>query len=413
MNKNKIAAQNTEIAQFDYNLPDERIAKYPLEPRDSSKLLVYRNGKISSDFYHQLHEHLPENTLLIMNNTKVVEARLLFKKDTGGTIELFCLEPDENYSDITTAMLQTDTVLWKCLVGNAKRWREETLELPFEVDGEKYILSAKQIERLSDAFLIEFSWNKAESSFAEILHHAGIIPLPPYLKRNTEEKDKITYQTVYAEFDGSVAAPTAGLHFTEAVFQNLASKNISHDFVTLHVGAGTFKPVKSETIGDHQMHAEFIDVNRVLISKIATSSLSLIVVGTTSLRTLESLYWMGVKCKVNPQLSVESIALKQWDAYELPQNYTKSEAYLALETWMKNNNLERLITKTQLLIAPGYDIRTVDAILTNFHQPQSTLLLLIHAFVGEEWKTIYDYALANSYRFLSYGDGSLLWKSQP
>jgi len=413
MNKNKIAAQNTEIAQFDYNLPDERIAKYPLEPRDSSKLLVYRNGKISSDFYHQLHEHLPENTLLIMNNTKVVEARLLFKKDTGGTIELFCLEPDENYSDITTAMLQTDTVLWKCLVGNAKRWREETLELPFEVDGEKYILSAKQIERLSDAFLIEFSWNKAESSFAEILHHAGIIPLPPYLKRNTEEKDKITYQTVYAEFDGSVAAPTAGLHFTEAVFQNLASKNISHDFVTLHVGAGTFKPVKSETIGDHQMHAEFIDVNRVLISKIATSSLSLIVVGTTSLRTLESLYWMGVKCMVNPQLSVESIALKQWDAYELPQNYTKSEAYLALETWMKNNNLERLITKTQLLIAPGYDIRTVDAILTNFHQPQSTLLLLIHAFVGEEWKTIYDYALANSYRFLSYGDGSLLWKSQP
>jgi len=413
MNKNKIAAQNTEIAQFDYNLPDERIAKYPLEPRDSSKLLVYRNGEISSDFYHQLHEHLPENTLLIMNNTKVVEARLLFKKDTGGTIELFCLEPDENYSDITTAMLQTDTVLWKCLVGNAKRWREETLELPFEVDGEKYILSAKQIERLSDAFLIEFSWNKAESSFAEILHHAGIIPLPPYLKRNTEEKDKITYQTVYAEFDGSVAAPTAGLHFTEAVFQNLASKNISHDFVTLHVGAGTFKPVKSETIGDHQMHAEFIDVNRALISKIATSSLSLIVVGTTSLRTLESLYWMGVKCMVNPQLSVESIALKQWDAYELPQNYTKSEAYLALETWMKNNNLERLITKTQLLIAPGYDIRTVDAILTNFHQPQSTLLLLIHAFVGEEWKTIYDYALANSYRFLSYGDGSLLWKSQP
>jgi S-adenosylmethionine:tRNA ribosyltransferase-isomerase len=410
MSTNKTAAQNTSIAQFDYDLPEERIAKYPLELRDCSNLLVYKNGEILSDIYSKLHEHLPENTLLVMNNTKVVEARLLFKKNTGSTIEIFCLEPHESYPDITSAMLQTNTVLWKCLVGGAKKWRDEDLEMNFEVDGTTFVLTAKKVERLSDSFLIEFSWNKSESSFAEILHHAGIIPLPPYLKRDTEEKDKTTYQTVYAEFDGSVAAPTAGLHFTENVFENLATKNISHDFVTLHVGAGTFKPVKTETLGEHEMHAEFIDVKRELISKIAEVDSTIVVVGTTSLRTLESLYWMGVKTIINPQLSMESIALQQWDAYELPQSYSKKEAFLALESWMQNNNLERLITKTQLLIAPGYDIRTVNGILTNFHQPQSTLLLLIHAFVGDEWKTIYDFALANNYRFLSYGDGSLLWK---
>ena len=410
MSTNKTAAQNSSIAQFDYDLPEERIAKYPLEPRDCSNLLVYKNGEILSDIYSKLHEHLPENTLLVMNNTKVVEARLLFKKNTGSTIEIFCLEPHESYPDITSAMLQTNTVLWKCLVGGAKKWRDEDLEMNFEVDATTFVLTAKKIERLSDSFLIEFSWNKSESSFVEILHHAGIIPLPPYLKRDTEEKDKTTYQTVYAEFDGSVAAPTAGLHFTENVFEKLATKNISHDFVTLHVGAGTFKPVKTETLGDHEMHAEFIDVKRELISRIAEVDSNIVVVGTTSLRTLESLYWMGVKTIVNPQLSMESIALQQWDAYELLQNYSKKEAFLALESWMENNNLERLITKTQLLIAPGYDIRTVNGILTNFHQPQSTLLLLIHAFVGDEWKTIYDFALANNYRFLSYGDGSLLWK---
>ncbi len=411
MSTNKTAAQNTSIAQFDYDIPEERIAKYPLEPRDSSNLLVYKNGEIQSDIYSKLHEHLPENTLLVMNNTKVVEARLLFKKNTRSTIEIFCLEPHESYPDITSAMLQTNTVLWKCLVGGAKKWRDEQLEMTFEVDATTYVLTAKKVERLSDSFLIEFSWNKPNSSFAEILHNAGIIPLPPYLKRDTEEKDKTTYQTVYAEFDGSVAAPTAGLHFTENVFENLATKNISHDFVTLHVGAGTFKPVKTETLGEHEMHAEFIDVKRELISRIAEVDSTIVVVGTTSLRTLESLYWMGVKTIVNPQLSMESVALQQWDAYELPQNYSKKEAFLALVSWMKNNNLKRLITKTQLLIAPGYDIRTVNGILTNFHQPQSTLLLLIHAFVGEEWKTIYDYALANNYRFLSYGDGSLLWKA--
>lgn len=412
MSTNKTKVQNTSISQFDYDLPEERIAKYPLEPRDSSNLLVYKNGEIQSDIYSKLHEHLPENTLLVMNNTKVVEARLLFKKNTGSTIEIFCLEPHESYPDITSAMLQTNTVLWKCLVGGAKKWRDEDLELTFEVDATTFLLTAKKVERLSDSFLIEFSWNKSNSSFAEILHHAGIIPLPPYLKRDTEEKDKTTYQTVYAEFDGSVAAPTAGLHFTENVFEKLATKNIRHDFVTLHVGAGTFKPVKSETLGEHEMHAEFIDVKRELISRIANTDSTIVVVGTTSLRTLESLYWIGVKTLFNPQLSMESIALQQWDAYELPQNYSKKEAFLALESWMQNNNLERLITKTQLLIAPGYDIRTVNGILTNFHQPQSTLLLLIHAFVGDEWKIIYDYALANNYRFLSYGDGSLLWKER-
>jgi len=329
MSTNKTAAQNTSIAQFDYDLPEERIAKYPLEPRDSSNLLVYKNGTIQSEIYKNLHEHLPENTLLVMNNTKVVEARLLFKKSTGSTIEIFCLEPHESYPDITSAMLQTNTVLWKCLVGGAKKWRDEDLELTFKLDATTFVLTAKKSERLSDSFLIEFSWNKSTSSFAEILHHAGIIPLPPYLKRDTEEKDKTTYQTVYAEFDGSVAAPTAGLHFTENVFEKLATKNIRHDFVTLHVGAGTFKPVKSETLGEHEMHSEFIDVKRELISKIANTDSTIVVVGTTSLRTLESLYWMGVKTIVNPQVSMESIALQQWDAYELPQNHSKKKAFLA------------------------------------------------------------------------------------
>lgn len=406
----KQKAQETNIEQFSYNLPEDRIAKYPVEPRDGSQLLVYKDGEIQSDFYYDLHQYIPENSLLIMNNTKVVEARLLFTKNTGSTIELFCLEPHEMYNDITSAMLQTDKVLWKCLVGGAKKWKEESLELSFEVDHTSYSLKAEKKEKLSDAFLIEFSWNKPESSFAEILHHAGIIPLPPYLKRNSEEKDKTTYQTIYAEHDGSVAAPTAGLHFTDRVLQNIANKKSSHDFVTLHVGAGTFKPVKSETLSDHEMHAEFIDVSLELITKLIEQNNTLIAVGTTSLRTLESLYWMGVKTLEKPNITLENITVLQWDAYDLPQTYSKKEALVGLKNWMIAQKMQRIITKTQLLIAPRYNLKTVDAIITNFHQPQSTLLLLIHAFVGEDWRRIYDYALEHNYRFLSYGDGSILWK---
>lgn len=412
MSTAKQKAQETNIEQFNYQLPEERIAKYPVEPRDHSQLLVYKNGEIQSDFYYSLHQYIPENSLFIMNNTKVVEARLLFTKSTGSTIELFCLEPHEMYKDITSAMLQTDKVLWKCLVGGAKKWKNEVLELSFELDHTQYTLKAEKKEKLSDAFIIEFTWDKPESSFAEILHHAGIIPLPPYLKRNTEDQDKTTYQTIYAAHDGSVAAPTAGLHFTDRVLNNIVDHKSAYDFVTLHVGAGTFKPVKSETLSDHEMHAEFIDVSLALIAKLIAQSETLIAVGTTSLRTLESLYWMGVKAIEKPNITLENISVLQWDAYDLPQHYTKKEALLGLKNWMEVQKMERIITKTQLLIAPGYNLKTVDAIITNFHQPQSTLLLLIHAFVGEDWKKIYEYALENNYRFLSYGDGSILWKNR-
>ncbi len=405
--------KSTPIAQFDYHLPDDKIARYPVSPRDSSKLLVYKEGVISSDFYRQLPRHLPEGTLLLMNNTKVVEARLLFKKSTGSTIEIFCLEPDSQYADMTTAMLQTGTVLWKCLVGGARKWKEEALEMAFLFEGNPYTLRARMNATLNDTFLIEFTWDHPELSFAEVLHHAGVIPLPPYLKRPTETADQETYQTVYAREDGSVAAPTAGLHFTEELLANLADKKIEHDFVTLHVGAGTFMPVKSETLADHEMHAEFIEVSMDILDKLINATdRKVIAVGTTSLRTLESLYWMGVKALMQPNIPLVKIGVRQWDAYELEQQHSTRVAFLALKQFMEAHRLKRIIAKTQLLIAPGYEIRTVDALITNFHQPQSTLLLLIHAFVGDRWKDIYDYALQQDYRFLSYGDGSLLWKGE-
>jgi S-adenosylmethionine:tRNA ribosyltransferase-isomerase len=298
------------------------------------------------------------------------------------------------------------------MVGGAKKWKEETLVLEIETAGKKYTLSAFKKERLSDSFLIEFSWDGKDISFAEVLSDAGIVPLPPYLNRDTEEKDKALYQTIYAKYDGSVAAPTAGLHFTDNVMQSLSAKGIQTSFVTLHVGAGTFKPVKTETLGEHEMHSEFIDVSLQTIISIAQHlPKNLIAVGTTSLRTLESLYWMGVKVHVKSQLDLSEIGIQQWDAYDLPQDIQVNIALESLVKYMEDKNINRLITKTQLLIAPGYTLRMVDAILTNFHQPQSTLLLLIHAFVGEEWKTIYQFALENEYRFLSYGDGSLLWRN--
>ncbi|MEI6310945.1 MAG: S-adenosylmethionine:tRNA ribosyltransferase-isomerase [Bacteroidota bacterium] len=409
----KKSVEEIAIENFQYDLPDSRIAKYPVEPRDSSKLLIYKKQQIADDYYHQLDKHVPAHSLLIMNNTKVVEARLLFQKESGASIEIFCLEPDDQYSNIIEAMQCTDKVYWKCLVGGAKKWKDEVLTKSFIIEGISYQLQAKKIAQLSDSFIIAFSWDKADTSFAELLHAAGIIPLPPYLKRASEESDRLNYQTIYAQEAGSVAAPTAGLHFTEKVFTALDKNNCSIDFVTLHVGAGTFMPVKSATLADHNMHAEFIDVElRLLQQLIATSYSNIIAVGTTSLRTLESLYWMGVKAIVYPSYTIEQLAVQQWDAYELPQHYTKQEAIEALIAVLQRQSTSstRIICKTQLLITPMYSVRMVDAILTNFHQPQSTLLLLIAAFVGDDWKSIYAHALAHDYRFLSYGDGSLLWK---
>jgi S-adenosylmethionine:tRNA ribosyltransferase-isomerase len=405
--------KNRSIAEFTYHLPEDRIAKYPAEERDTSKLLVFKSGEIETNIYRNIDEFLPKGALLVFNNTKVVEARLFFQKPTGAFIEIFCLEPGDQYPDITAAMQQKQKVHWKCLIGGASKWKHGMKLQKFLKDGGKdLVLEASIVERLADCFVIELSWTPAQLSFTEVLHLAGEIPLPPYIHREVEEKDSTTYQTVYAKYEGSVAAPTAGLHFTEQVFKKLDAKNIKREFVTLHVGAGTFKPVKSETMDEHEMHAEFIDVTADAIQNIIGNLSNFIfAVGTTSLRTIESLYWMGVKVNTNPEIRPSELTITQWEPYEITQRLSAKESLTSLISWMKKNEMTRLITKTQILIAPGYKLKIAKGIITNFHQPQSTLLLLIAAIVGEKWKEIYQYAMDNEFRFLSYGDGCLLYKS--
>lgn len=406
--------KNLSIFDYTYHLPDERIAKYPLAERDMSKLLVYKNGNIQTSVYRDLDEHLPEDCLLVFNNTKVVEARLLFKKETGAVIEVFCLEPHEQYGDISSAMLQKGKVLWKCLIGGASKWKHGMKLKKIIPSAEKeVILEAAIVDRLSDCFIVKLSWLPEHFSFAELLHVAGAIPLPPYLHREVEKGDKERYQTIFAKHEGSVAAPTAGLHFTDAVFAKLAVKNIHALYVTLHVGAGTFKPVKSETMAEHEMHAEWIDVPVDAIEQlIEHADKTIVAVGTTSFRTIESLYWIGVKLMENGQkATTDDVAINQWEPYEFKaDNISAKDALTAVLQWMKANDLRRIITKTQILIAPGYKLKVAKGIITNFHQPQSTLLLLVAAIIGNDWKKIYDYALQHGYRFLSYGDGCLLWK---
>ena len=401
------------IKDFLYELPEERIAKYPLAQRDESKLLIYKQGEIKEDIYYHLDEYIPASSLLLFNNTKVIEARLLFQKSTGSTIELFCLEPGDEYTDITTAMAQKGKVVWKCLAGGAKKWKEESLIKMIKTDSGEIELKARKVKKENDYFLIELSWNDDSLSFAELLHIAGAVPLPPYINRTAEEIDKERYQTIYAKYDGSVAAPTAGLHFTERLFKKLEEKNIHKDFVTLHVGSGTFKPVKSETMQAHEMHAEYIEVRKELIENLLSHlHNNIIAVGTTSLRTIESLYWFGIKTIIQPNIVSKDLQLHQWEAYDLDSNNISAEQSLcSLLQWMNKNQTEILITKTQIIIAPGYDLKVADALITNFHQPQSTLLLLVAALVHNDWRKIYNYALANNFRFLSYGDGNLIWKS--
>ncbi|MCG2616480.1 S-adenosylmethionine:tRNA ribosyltransferase-isomerase [Terrimonas sp. NA20] len=400
--------KHLSIAEFTYELPNERIAEYPVNPRDQSKLLCWENGLISEDIYANISDHLPENSLLIFNNTKVVEARLLFQKPTGGVIEIFCLEPHEQYTDITTALQQTGTVWWHCLVGGASKWKPgQVLQKNITTATGELLLEARYVEKKTGSFIIELSWRPADKSFAELLHLAGAIPLPPYIKRKAESPDNETYQTIYAKMDGSVAAPTAGLHFTNDIFAKLRSKNINTAYVTLHVGAGTFKPVKADVLEEHEMHAEFIDVSIETIRQLAetVSHHQVIPVGTTSMRTIESLYWLGVKASLGEPVN----GLSQWEVYDLPvQDMDAAEALKQLIRWMELNKLQQLITKTQIIIAPGYKFRIAKGLVTNFHQPQSTLLLLIAALAGKNWKTIYQYALDHNFRFLSYGDGCLM-----
>jgi S-adenosylmethionine:tRNA ribosyltransferase-isomerase len=397
------------ILDYTYDLPNDRIAKYPLAERDQSKLLTWKDGNIAEDIYLNLAQHLPEHSLLVFNQTKVVEARLLFQKPTGGVIEIFCLEPHEQYPDITTAMLQKQKVWWKCLVGGAGKWKHGMVLMKRAGD---VIIEAAIVNRDTEAFIIELKWDAPELSFAEVLHKAGAIPLPPYLHRDAEESDRERYQTIYAKEEGSVAAPTAGLHFTKRLFDKLKRKHISSSFVTLHVGAGTFKPVKAEKMEGHEMHAEFIDVDLGFIEELIKNiDQPVVCVGTTSLRTIESLYWMGVKIgSTKYEIRSTEVAVQQWDAYEMKGDITAKESLQSLTHWMKENKLQRLITKTQIIIAPGYELKIASALITNFHQPQSTLLLLVAAIAGKDWKKIYAHAIQHDFRFLSYGDGCLIWK---
>ena len=398
------------IKDFTYSLPEGRIAKYPLAERDASKLLIYKDGNILEDTYKNIADHIPSNSLLVLNDTKVVEARLLFQKPTGGVIEIFCLEPHQQYPDITTAMLQHEKVLWHCLIGGASKWKHgQTLEKKIIHNSKELVLQAQYIEKLTDSFIVELFWNDRSLSFAEVLHLFGAIPLPPYIKREVEQSDSERYQTVYAHYEGSVAAPTAGLHFTERVFEKLKEKKIEKDFATLHVGAGTFKPVKSETMQEHEMHAEYFTVSKALIQNLINHlDKNIVAVGTTSLRTLESLYWLGLSM-VNGEWSNE---ITQWEVYDHNEkNISAKDALNNLIKQMDDKGMGNLTARTQIIIALGYQFKIVNGLVTNFHQPQSTLLLLVSAFIGEDWRKIYQYALKNNFRFLSYGDGSLLWRS--
>ena len=407
--------KNISILDYTYHLPEEKIAKHPLAERDASKLLIYKDGNISEDVYRNIAAHIPENSLLIFNNTKVAEARIIFQKSTGAQIEIFCLEPDEYYGNISIALLQQKKVFWKCLIGGASKWKHgQVLEKRIKHNDNEIILNASFVRKENDYFLVELSWQPENFSFAEILHFAGNIPLPPYIKRETELSDIERYQTVYAKNNGSVAAPTAGLHFTDNIFSELTDKHILKDNVTLHVGAGTFMPVKAETLKAHNMHSEFIEVEMsTIIFVLENLRKGIFAVGTTSLRTIESLYWLGVKTILQPDIDLKNFVVLQWDAYELTnKNIATEQSLKSLIDWMKKNNMQRIITRTQLLIAPGYQFKIIKALITNFHQPQSTLLLLVAALIGRDWKEVYSYALKNDFRFLSYGDGCLLFGSR-
>ena len=400
--------QQIRIEEYDYPLPDERIAKFPLAKRDESKLLLYKDGQVSESVFKHIADYLPAGSLLVYNNTRVIQARLLFQKATGARIEVFCLEPAEPH-DYALIFQQTERCSWICLVGNLKKWKDGLLTKKVTIQGEEVILSAEKKESHGDSHRIEFTWNNPKYTFADLLDAAGVLPIPPYLHRETEKSDLVTYQTVYSKIKGSVAAPTAGLHFTPEVLADVDAHGIGREEVTLHVGAGTFKPVKSETIEGHEMHTEFISVRRSSIERIQKNLGKIIAVGTTSVRTLETLYYIGVKLTSHPDATSEELVVNQWMPYEAENNRIPvAEALQHILDYLDRHQADKLVTATQIIIAPGYEFKIVRGIITNFHQPKSTLLLLISAFVKGNWRTIYDYALSHDFRFLSYGDSSLL-----
>lgn len=400
--------QEIRIEDFNYPLPDERIAKFPLPKRDESKLLLYKEGKVSESLFKHITDYLPAGSLMVFNNTRVIQARLLFKKETGASIEIFCLEPVEPH-DYTLVFQQTEQCSWTCLVGNLKKWKEGPLCKEVIIKEETVLLKAEKKQTCGDSHLIEFTWDHPDYTFADLLDAAGVLPIPPYLHRDTEKSDLQTYQTVYSKIKGSVAAPTAGLHFTPQVLADIDAHGIGREELTLHVGAGTFKPVKSETIEGHEMHTEFISVRRSSIERIRQNLGNIIAVGTTSVRTLESLYYIGTTLANHPDATADELVVKQWMPYEPDNNrLTPEEALQNILDYLDRHQWDTLVTATQIIIAPGYTYKIVRGIVTNFHQPKSTLLLLISAFVKGDWKNIYEYALAHDFRFLSYGDSSLL-----
>ena len=406
--------QEIQISDYNYELPDERIAKFPKEQRDHSKLLIYRQGEVGEDVFYNLPKYLPKGALMVMNNTRVIQARLHFRKtnekgeNTGALIEIFLLEPAQP-ADYEQMFQTTDRCSWLCLVGNLKKWKEGALIRQLEIRNEKLEIKATRRGEHGTSQWIDFEWDNASISFAEILDAMGELPIPPYLNRETQESDLTTYQTVYSKIKGSVAAPTAGLHFTDAVLSELDACGIEREELTLHVGAGTFRPVKSATIGEHEMHTEYIAVRRHTIERLIAHEGRAIAVGTTSVRTLESLYYMGLKVLANPEIKEEDLHVSQWEPYNVQlSTFNIKRVLQALLDWMIRHELTVLHSSTQIIIAPGYDYHIVKMLITNFHQPQSTLLLLVSAFVKGDWHKIYDYALSHDFRFLSYGDSSLL-----
>lgn len=415
--------KHIHISDYNYDLPDSRIAKFPVSPRDTSKLLVYRHGEISDDIFYNLPKYLPEKSLMVFNNTKVIQARMHFRKETGALIEVFLMEPAAP-TDYELMFQTRGECSWLCMVGNLKKWKEGSLVRTFDVAGTTINFKATMRRDIIDAksggtnYWVDFAWDNPQVSFAEILDAVGELPIPPYLNRETQDSDKTTYQTVYSKIKGSVAAPTAGLHFTDNVLAAIDAAGVRREELTLHVGAGTFKPVKSEEIDGHTMHTEYVCVRRDTLQTLLDYDCCAIAVGTTSVRTLESLYYMGVKLESNPDAAEEDLHVCQWEPYEkadgtpvggnLVDGITPQKAISNIIAWLDKNNLKTLHSSTQIIIAPGYEYKIVKVLVTNFHQPQSTLLLLVSAFLKGDWHNVYDYALSHDFRFLSYGDSSIL-----
>ena len=415
--------KHIHISDYNYDLPNSRIAKFPVSPRDTSKLLIYRHGEISDDIFYNLPKYLPEKSLMVFNNTKVIQARMHFRKETGALIEVFLMEPAAP-TDYELMFQTRGECSWLCMVGNLKKWKEGSLVRTFDVVGTTINFKATMRRDIIDAksggtnYWVDFAWDNPQVSFAEILDAVGELPIPPYLNRETQDSDKTTYQTVYSKIKGSVAAPTAGLHFTDKVLAAIDAAGVRREELTLHVGAGTFKPVKSEEIDGHTMHTEYVCVRRDTLQTLLDYDCCAIAVGTTSVRTLESLYYMGVKLEANPDAAEEDLHVCQWEPYEkadgtpvggnLVDGITPQKAISNIIAWLDKNNLKTLHSSTQIIIAPGYEYKIVKVLVTNFHQPQSTLLLLVSAFLKGDWHNVYDYALSHDFRFLSYGDSSIL-----